>query len=308
MVPGSRLALTVPMSATASVASSTPSLRAVDLLLLGYLAVVTVVAAVRLYPRPNFWWLLLAHGLFLLLLVLLARPGLGRAGRTIRELYPLFLLPGLYSELDLLNAGSVVAWDGMVQRWELLVFGSQISREWWQRMPSTFWSALLHAAYLSYYAIVSAPALYLAWRGELASVRQFVLAVMVTFVLCYLVFIFFPVAGPYYTFPLPPEWFTDNGPARLVYAALASGSSYGAAFPSSHVAAAVAATITATRISPRIGLLLIPATTLLTIGVVYCQMHYGVDALAGLAVGGLVAGLLDKKDVSGCSGTKDPPM
>jgi membrane-associated phospholipid phosphatase len=25
------------------------------------------------------------------------------------------------------------------------------------------------------------------------------------------------------------------------------------------------------------------------VGVVYCQMHYGVDALAGLAVGGLVA-------------------
>jgi membrane-associated phospholipid phosphatase len=291
------------MSSTATDVSLTGSLRAVDLLLLGYLGVVTAVAAVRLYPRPSFWWLMLAHGLFLLLLILLARPGLGIAGRTIRELYPLFLLPGLYSELDILNAGSVVAYDGIVQQWELLVFGSQISREWWQQVPSRFLSALLHAAYLSYYAIVSAPALYLAWRGELGSVRRFVLVVMTTFVLCYLVFIFFPVAGPYYAFRLPPGWFTDNLPARLVYGALASGSSYGAAFPSSHVAAAVAATITAARISGRMGMILLPATGLLTIGVVYCQMHYGVDALAGLAVGALVAGVADRRNESGITMT-----
>jgi membrane-associated phospholipid phosphatase len=299
MVPKSRLALAPPRSATASARFFTASLRPVDLLLLGYLGVVTAVAAVRLYPRPNFWWLLLAHGFLPLLLVLLARPGLGKAGRILRELYPLFLLPGLYSELDFLNAGSVVAWDGLVQQWEVLVFGGQISREWWQRMPSQFLSALLHAAYLSYYAIVSVPALYLAWRGQLALVRRFVLVVMITFVLCYLVFMFFPVAGPYYAFPPPPGWFTDNLPARLVYSALASGSSYGAAFPSSHVAAAVAATLTAARISRRMGLILLPATALLTIGVVYCQMHYGVDALAGLVVGALVAAAVERKNVSG---------
>ena len=30
-------------------------------------------------------------------------------------------------------------------------------------------------------------------------------------------------------------------------------------------------------------------TVLLTVGVVYCQMHYGVDALAGLGIGVAVA-------------------
>ncbi len=103
-------------------------------------------------------------------------------------------------------------------------------------------------------------------------------------------FIFFPVAGPYYEFPRPATWFTDNLAARLTYEALATGSSYGAAFPSSHVAAAVAATLAAARSSPRLGLLLAIPTLLLTIGVVYCQMHYGVDALGGLAVGVLVTG------------------
>jgi membrane-associated phospholipid phosphatase len=125
-------------------------------------------------------------------------------------------------------------------------------------------------------------------------VRRFVLVVIATFVICYLVFIFFPVAGPYYEFARPEAWFIDNIPARLTYEALATGSSYGAAFPSSHVAAAVAATLAATRSSPRLGLLLVVPTLLLTIGVVYCQMHYGVDALGGLAVGVLVTLLVGR--------------
>jgi membrane-associated phospholipid phosphatase len=123
-------------------------------------------------------------------------------------------------------------------------------------------------------------------------VRRFVVVVIATFVLCYLFFIFLPVAGPYYEFPRPAAWFIANVPARLAYDALATGSSYGAAFPSSHVAAALAATLAAARVSSRLGLLLFIPTLLLTVGVVYCQMHYGVDALAGLAVGGIVVAVV----------------
>jgi membrane-associated phospholipid phosphatase len=267
-------------------------LRAVDLLLLGYLGVVSAVAASRVHEQPLCWWLLLAHSLFVLLLFLVTRPGLGPIGRTIRELYPLFLLPGLYSELDIINSPARPVYDVAVQHWEQVVFGMQISREWWQRHPSVFWSTIFHSAYLSYYLIISAPALYFAFKGDLIAVRRFVLIVMATFVVCYLFFIFFPVAGPYYMFPRPAAWFTANTPARLAYDALSSGSSYGAAFPSSHVAAALAATVAALRASRRLGLILLIPTALLTLGVVYCQMHYGVDTLAGLLVGALVTGVV----------------
>ena len=284
---------------TASSADSKPNqsigLQAVDLLLLGYLTIVSIVAVVRASSRPGWWLVLVAQALFILLLFLVTRPHLGRAGRTLREIYPLLLLLGLYSELDVLNSGAGAVHDQLVQRWELLLFGTQISHEWWQTAPSRFWSTVLHGAYLSYYFIVAAPALYFAGRGDLAAVRHFVLVVMTTFIVCYLVFLFFPVAGPYYQFPRPAPWFTDNLPARLAYQALASGSSYGAAFPSSHVAAALAATLAAGRISRRLGLILSLPTLLLTVGVVYCQMHYGVDALAGLALGGLVAWAVGRK-------------
>jgi membrane-associated phospholipid phosphatase len=293
------MAVALTGSPTAPASTRPDSLRPVDWILLGYLTVVSLVALIRAPARPGCWWLLVAHGLFVLLLYLITRPGLGPVGRTIREIYPLLLLPALYSELDVLNSGTISVYDHVVQRWESMLFGSQVSREWWQAVPSRLLSTVLHAAYLSYYLIVSAPALYFAWRGDLPAVRRFVLVVIATFVICYLFFLFFPVAGPYYEFPRPATWFTENLPARLTYEALASGSSYGAAFPSSHVAAALAATLAAIRTSRRLGVVLIILTALLTIGVVYCQMHYAVDALAGLGIGAAVT-LVVGKNESGC--------
>lgn len=280
------IAISTPREATAPAPARPAGLRAVDILLLGYLGVVSVVALGRAPAQPEAWWLLGAHGLFVLLLALVTRPGLGVVGQTLREIYPLLLLGGLYAELDVLNAlGGAPVHDALVQQWELAIFGGQISQRWWQAAPSRLWSAVFHGAYFSYYLIVTLPAFYFVWRRDLDAVRHFVLAVMATFVFCYLVFIFFPVAGPYYEFPRPPAWFTDNFPARLVYGVLAAGSSYGAAFPSSHVAATIAAAMAASRSSRRLGLALVLPTILLTIGVVYCQMHYGVDAVAGIVVG-----------------------
>jgi membrane-associated phospholipid phosphatase len=285
------------LAVTAPIVADPPrrgTLQAVDLILLGYLAIVSVVALRRAPSHPECWWLLGAHALFLALLVLITRPQPGRLGRTLREIYPLLLLVGLYGELDVLNGLGATVHDAAVQRWELALFGAQVSRDWWQAAPSRFWSTVLHGAYFSYYLVVTLPALYFVCRGDLRAVRHFVLVVIATFVICYLVFIFFPVAGPYYLFPAPAAWFTDNLPARLVYRTLENGSSYGAAFPSSHVAATVAAALAAKRQSTRLGLLLLVPTALLAVGVVYCQMHYGVDAIAGLLVGVTVAWAVNK--------------
>jgi membrane-associated phospholipid phosphatase len=289
MVSGRRLALAVRPAAGEQAPRSGSRLDAVDLVLLGYLAVVTAVAVQRAPGQPECWWVAAANVLAAVLVVLFTRPGLGRMGRTIREIYPLLLLPVLYGELDVLNRAGTAVHDAVVQHWELALFGSQVSREWWQAAPSVLWSTVFHAAYFSYYFVVSVPAFWFLARGNLPAVRRFVLAVMTTFVVCYLVFVFFPVAGPYYAFPHPAAWFLDNPAARLVYRTLERGSSYGAAFPSSHVAATVAAAIAAAQGSRRLGLILLVPTVLLTVGVVYCQMHYAVDALAGLAVGTVVA-------------------
>ncbi|MBK6424105.1 MAG: phosphatase PAP2 family protein [Gemmatimonadetes bacterium] len=90
-----------------------------------------------------------------------------------------------------------------------------------------------------------------------------------------------PGRRPVLRVPRPSPAFLDNGPARLVYRTLARGSAYGAAFPSSHVAATLVAAAAAWRGWRPLGAMLIPPAVLLTVGVVYCQMHYAVDALAG---------------------------
>jgi membrane-associated phospholipid phosphatase len=51
----------------------------------------------------------------------------------------------------------------------------------------------------------------------------------------------------------------------------------------------VAAALAAASGSRRLGLLLVVPTILLGVGVVYCQMHYAVDALSGLMVGVVIA-------------------
>lgn len=266
-------------------------LLTVDLVLLGYLTLVSIVALARLSTRPLAPWVLVSNLLIVFLIFLFTRRPLGPVGEALHEIYPLLLLLGLYGQLDLLNGVDLVrVHDTLIQHWEAALFGGQISRTWWQSHPSRFWSTVFHASYFSYYIIIPLPAAWFAWRHNLPALRRTVLLVITTFVVCYALFLLFPVAGPYYEFPRPALSFVANYPARLVYATLAQGSSYGAAFPSSHVAATVAATLAAWIGAPRLGALLLLPTALLTVGVVYCQMHYGVDAVAGLLLGvGVVA-------------------
>lgn len=261
-------------------------MRTLDKVILGYVAIVSALALARAPQNPGCWWLLGAHVLVVVLIVLVTRPGLGPVGRVVREVYPVILLILFYSEIDILNAGGITIHDARVQGWELAIFGEQVSQTLWRdRFPSTIASTILHASYWSYYSLLLLPVAYFAVRRDWLSLRRTMYVVILTLLACYLVFLTWPVVGPYYEFARPDAWFLDNGPARLVYAMLASGSSYGAAFPSSHVAATIAATSGAWRGDRRLGLVMLVPALLLIVSVVYCQMHYGVDALTGIGVG-----------------------
>ena len=260
--------------------------RAVDGLTAGYGVVVAIVAAGRASVNPGCAWIAVAHFLILPLVWLVRRPGAGRFGRFVAEVYPIGLIVGLYTALDVLHGpGLPVVHDALVQRWEQALFGMQPSRDWWRAHPSMFWSTLLHGAYLSYYLIVPVPVLWFWFTGDLAALRRTVLLEMSAFVFCYLWFVFFPVAGPYYEFARPTGAFVRTVTARMVYGALAGGSSYGAAFPSSHIAATITATAGAWFGNRPLGVVLAVPAALLAVATVYCQMHYGVDAIAGLATG-----------------------
>lgn len=267
------------------------ALRPVDKLIAGYLAVLTIVILVRdPLGNPANAWMLVLHALVGGLLILFSRLRPDDAiGRVIHDLYPLVLLLPLYAEIGLLNdqldAGTVLANDAVVQRWEEMIFHSQISFTWLRQYPSVFWSAVLHVAYFAYYPIVLLGPVLLVIRGRRRDARAVIFTVMVAFVVCYLAFVFYPVAGPYYAFDRPTGPVREVWSARVVYGLLAGGSSFGAAFPSSHVAATVAAVLALWRVWRPLAAWFAVPCLLLIVGTVYCQMHYGVDAGTGIAVG-----------------------
>ena len=274
-----------------------------------YVGIVCVVALGRMRDIPGLWWVVLAHLLVIPLIVLLRRTDLGRFGRGLAEVYPLVLVGLFYGALDNLTGhGAVTTHEKAIQHWEVVIFGGQISREWWQRHPSQFWSTLLHAVYASYYFIVAAGPIYFLARGQTRNLRRAVLAISATYGICFVIFLLYPVAGPNYEFPKPSPEFLNNAPAHLVYALLQRGSSYGAAFPSSHVAAALVAAFVTWMGSRTLGTILAVPSLLLVVAVVYCQMHYGMDSLAAVALAGLVMiGMVwGEKRVTGSRQTRDP--
>jgi membrane-associated phospholipid phosphatase len=273
------------------------ALKPVDKLLAAYLAFVTVIIIVRgPFSNPANGWMLGMHVLFGVMLYLFTRlEETDRLGIALHTLYPLVLLLPLYSEIGLLNASlgsdAIFAHDAVIQGWEDAVFGSQISYTWIRNQPSVFWSGLLHMAYFSYYPIVTVGPVLLVFRRRLQNARTVVLATMAAYVVCYVVFVLYPVAGPNFAFDHPTGPVRNVWSARLVYRLLAGGSSFGTAFPSSHVAASLAATLALWRTWKPVGAIFTVPLILLVVATVYCQMHYGIDATAGLAVGAVAAGL-----------------
>ncbi|MDH5198586.1 MAG: phosphatase PAP2 family protein, partial [Gemmatimonadota bacterium] len=165
------------------------------------------------------------------------------------------------------------------------LFGGQPSYDLIRRYPSVFLSGLLHLAYFSYYPTIILPPPILAARGDWDGARRVIGASMTAYMVCFVVFTLFPVAGPNWVFDHPTGPVREVWSARLVYTLLEGGSSVGTAFPSSHVAATFATVVASWRVWRPLGWITVGPFVLLTIAVVYCQMHYATDAVVGLVFG-----------------------
>jgi PAP2 superfamily len=272
-------------------------LTALDRWTLCYVALATAALGLSFQgePIPHWPYLALAHALLVgVVLMAPAARASGPVGRFVGDWYPMLLLAGLYAEIGVLTLDAGLQHDLAIQRLETMVFGSQVSYRWIREMPLPWLSSILHSCYLAYYAILYAAPFGLWVSGRREAARHTILGVVITFYLCYLVFLFYPVAGPRYAFALPHNAATEVGPARLAHWLLDRGDSWGAAFPSSHVAASVVATGFALRYWRPLGFALLVPTTGLVLAVVYGQFHYGVDALSGLLVAGLMLAVMQR--------------
>jgi len=266
------------------------ALNPVDKLLGGYLGFVTILILARGPFANGYGWLLVAHVLFYTMLYLFTRiRETDSVGRALHTLYPILMLLPLYTEIGVLNAplgaDTVMANDAVVQGWEGAIFGGQVSYTWIRESPSVFWSGLFHLAYFAYYPIVTVGPVLMVWRGRHQDAHFVLFTTLLAFVVCYVTFVLYPVGGPNYAFEHPTGPVREVWSAQLVYLLLAGASSFGTAFPSSHVAATLAATGASWMVwRPLAAAFVVPAI-LLAIGTVYCQMHYGIDVVSGALVG-----------------------
>jgi PAP2 superfamily protein len=251
---------------------------------------VTAAILVWRLPANRLPVFLVAHGLLAALALLMpAARRAGAVGRLVGDWYPLMLVTALYTEVGLVNLADGRAYDRIVLGWEQALFGFQPALEWIRWSPSVWLSWILHLFYLAYYPITVGTPLALGISGRGAAMRRTVATIAATFYICYVTFLVFPVVGPRLVFPAADNAATRTFIAQLTAGLLEHAAAWGAAFPSSHVAVSVAATVAALGEWRALGLVLVVPTTLLMLGSVYGQFHYGVDALAGLGLGLLVA-------------------
>jgi len=263
-----------------------------EVLTAGYLAATGLLGATL--GSPGAWWPVLAAHIAAIILILVVFPRLpsNRWVEALRDWLPVLVLPLLYAEVARLNQLlSTGYYDGTISAIDEALFGrpGAALRRFLPWRPLVEY---LHFSYAAYYVLLPllGGALYL--RGRRSEFRYVLAVVLGTFYVCYLCFIVFPVAGPWYHRPHPA--YTHSGwlfPG-LVQDVLEHWASKGAAFPSSHVAVAVVIWLLAWRFARPVFWLLAAIVPALALGTVYGGFHYAVDAGAGLfiGVGGYLAG------------------
>jgi membrane-associated phospholipid phosphatase len=272
----------------ADAAESRASMTPVDRFCIAYLGLTSLVLVTDA-ANPRSLLLLSLHLLGIGLLLGARRLGLHRvaAGEWVLALYPVPLFAFLYTEVGyldrLLHPGAF--FDADIQHIETLVFGGFPSSDLHQRLSSRVLGEYLHVGYGSYYFLAPALVLALWFKGRRYEFDTAIATISLAFFVSFLIFILYPVAGPYHTLPRPPVESLGFVMPEAVRYVIDRGSSIGAAFPSSHVAVAVTVWIMAIRFHGGLSIVyafLVPA---LAVGAVYGGFHYATDIVAGALLG-----------------------
>lgn len=252
------------------------------------------------------WRFLIVAGTFAIIYIYTKYPSPGmRFVRLMGQMallsywYPdTFEFNRIFANLDHLFAGA-----------DLVLFGCQPALLFEQVCGGLWWRELFNLGYWSYYPMIITVVLwYFFKQGH--DVERCTFILIGSFYIYYLIYIFLPVAGPQFYFPVIGDELAAAGPypaigdyfnlhpqisiaqadkggffTSLVNMAQASGERPTAAFPSSHIGISTILMILAMRAKKGLACCLFPFYILLCCATVYIKAHYLVDAFAGLLTG-----------------------
>lgn len=242
-------------------------------------------------PTPlGEWWPVLVMQLALLAAVLVGLPMLPARGwpDALRDLIIMPAIFALYFQVGLLNDLFTSGfYDEPVIALERAIFGGDPSRSLRQALPWWPVAEYLHFGYFGYYTLFVLPIVLYRDR-RLAEYRYVITVALTALFICYLIFIVYPVAGPWFVGPRPDPIALGYVFPRVVHEVLGTGGVPGLTFPSSHVAVAFAIWLLSWRFLRRLFWILTAIVPALTIATFYGGFHYAVDALAGALLGAVV--------------------
>ena len=267
-----------------------------DHLVIGYCWIIVILIINFVRPLGDFMQPLLFHAGMIVAAILIVRfvkPEKGRILALIRYMYPLLVLTLFYQNCGLL-VGAVIPrfFDQYVVTLEKLVLGVNLTI-WLDGHLHLFWNELMSFGYFSYYFMILGLALFLFFHKKDRESIQFVTATCVTFFISYLIFIFYPVAGPRFYFAgIYQNEITGLIFRPLVDLVIDNAAFRGGAMPSSHVAEAVVVMVFAVRNYGKKAWFIVPVVICLALGTVYGRFHYLTDVIIGLILGILAAWLV----------------
>ena len=199
--------------------------------------------------------------------------------------------------------------DSFFASMEFSLFGCQPALLFDQVCSGIWWREAFNMGYWLYYPMIAAVTFFYFFRRP-QEVEKCSFIIMTSFFLYYIIYIFVPVAGPQFYFPVIGDEAAASGvyPAlgeyfnlnpeisiaqegkgalftKLVGMAQSAGERPTAAFPSSHIGVSVVLMILSFKASKRLFAVLFPFFILLCCATVYIKAHYLVDAIAGLFTG-----------------------
>lgn len=199
--------------------------------------------------------------------------------------------------------------DHIFAQAEYTLLGCQPALLFDQIFSNDIWRELFSFGYWAYYPMISVICFWYFFK-EPQNVRRCTFIIQCSFFIYYLLFIFLPVAGPQFYFPVIGADVAVAGPypaiknyfdldpnilghresaegffSALVNIAQASGERPTAAFPSSHIGISTILIILAFKSNRTLGWALTPIYILLCGATVYIKAHYLIDGIAGIISG-----------------------